>query len=181
MATTDNESKDKGRDYEGKSRRIQAWSDFLKSISKVLWLVVILIILVVLGKIFLFKSPDKTRDRTKPIKKPVVTRVEWSRINQRVDMMLADGLKDEVQTLLNQGLDPALKSMQSLGYRHMIAYLSGAIEWEEAVRTLKRDHRHYAKRQMTWFSAIDSLRWLEPGAVDQAAEWISHFLEGHPG
>ena len=100
----------------------------------------------------------------------------YARINQRVDMMLAAGLKDEVQTLLNKGFDPNLKSMQSLGYRHMIAYLNGTIAWEEAVRTLKRDHRHYAKRQMTWFSANDSLRWLEPGAVEPAAEWIRQFL-----
>lgn len=104
MASPENEPKDKGRDYEKKSRRIQVWSDFLRSISRVLWLVVILVVLVVLGKIFLFKSPDRARDRSKPVKKPVVMKVEWGRINQKVEKIMNQA-RLETEKLASEKLD----------------------------------------------------------------------------
>ncbi|MBW1741450.1 MAG: tRNA (adenosine(37)-N6)-dimethylallyltransferase MiaA, partial [Deltaproteobacteria bacterium] len=77
----------------------------------------------------------------------------YDRINRRVDLMLASGLLEEVKWLLDQGYPSTLKSMQSIGYRHMADYLEHRIAWDEAVRLFKRDTRRYAKRQLTWFKA----------------------------
>lgn len=102
----------------------------------------------------------------------------YDRINQRVDMMLAAGLQEEVRGLLDQGYDPQLKSMQSLGYRHMTAFLQDAVGWDETVVALKRDHRRYAKRQLTWFAADSSVHWLQPDEIDAAIELTARFLKG---
>ena len=99
--------------------------------------------------------------------------VLYARIDQRVEVMLADGFVGEVRTLLADGYGPQLKSMQSLGYRHMVDYLQARLDWEEAVRTMKRDHRRYAKRQFTWFSANPDMNWLEPDQHEKAAALIS--------
>ena len=77
----------------------------------------------------------------------------YDRIDRRVDVMISDGLMEEVRNLLASGYAAELKSMQSIGYRHMAAYLSGRLNWAQAVETLKRDTRRYAKRQFTWFRA----------------------------
>lgn len=100
----------------------------------------------------------------------------YDRINRRVDVMLADGLKDEVQGLLDRGYSAQLKSMQSLGYRHMIAHLQQGIPWSQTVETLKRDHRRYAKRQLTWFRADDGVHWLAPHQTEAAIELIDRFI-----
>ncbi|MDA8137487.1 MAG: tRNA (adenosine(37)-N6)-dimethylallyltransferase MiaA [Desulfobacteraceae bacterium] len=100
----------------------------------------------------------------------------YARIDQRVEDMLKAGLPDEVRVLLNRGYDSNLKSMQSLGYRHMVEFIQGRLSWEEAVRTLKRDHRHYAKRQLTWFKAVPGIHWLAPDQEYIAAAQIVKFL-----
>jgi tRNA dimethylallyltransferase len=100
----------------------------------------------------------------------------YARIDARVESMLAEGFLDEVRRLRAAGLDPRCKAMQSLGYRHLNAFLDGALEWEEAVRTLKRDHRRYAKRQMTWFGADPEIHWIAPASVDAAADMVDTFL-----
>ena len=100
----------------------------------------------------------------------------YERINQRVDAMIAEGLLDEVKRLLGMGYPPHLKSMRSLGYRHMIDYLENRCTWQEALRTLKRDHRRYAKRQMTWFGADRKIHWLAPHANEAARQLILAFL-----
>jgi tRNA dimethylallyltransferase len=102
----------------------------------------------------------------------------YARIDRRVDAMLDQGLADEVRTLLAKGIDPRMKSMQSLGYRHMTDYLQGRLDWDEAVRTLKRDHRRYAKRQMTWFGADNLVQWLQPDQLPEAAALIEAFCDG---
>ena len=102
----------------------------------------------------------------------------YDRIDQRVDAMLAQGLMAEVRALLAKGADPRLKSMQSLGYRHMTDYLQGRLEWDEAVRTLKRDHRRYAKRQMTWFGSDELVQWLQPDQLSRAVTLVEKFLAG---
>lgn len=104
--------------------------------------------------------------------------VLYERINQRVEMMLDEGFVEEVQSLLQDGYGAELKSMQSLGYRHMVDYLQGRLNWEEAVRTMKRDHRRYAKRQYTWFSANPNVHWLAPGQHQAAADLIHRFQGG---
>jgi tRNA dimethylallyltransferase len=101
--------------------------------------------------------------------------VLYERINQRVEIMLAEGFVDEVKKLLERGYAADLKSMQSLGYRHMVDYIQGRLEWSEAVRTMKRDHRRYAKRQMTWFSAIPEMHWLSPDQCQLSADLIERF------
>ncbi len=75
----------------------------------------------------------------------------YERIDRRVDMMLENGLLDEVRSLLAEGCDKSLTSMKGLGYKELIDYINGETTFEEAVRILKRDTRHFAKRQLTWF------------------------------
>lgn len=100
----------------------------------------------------------------------------YERINRRVDVMLSEGLKDEVQQLLDRGYTAQLKSMQSLGYRHMIAHLLDKTPWLQTVETLKRDHRRYAKRQLTWFKAHEGVHWLAPHQTEAAIELIGGFI-----
>ena len=76
----------------------------------------------------------------------------YNRIELRIDQMINEGLVNEVQNLLNKGYDRNLVSMQGLGYKEIAAYLFGEISLNEAVYILKRDTRHFAKRQLTWFN-----------------------------
>jgi tRNA dimethylallyltransferase len=66
--------------------------------------------------------------------------------------------------------------MQSIGYRHMLHYLSGELSWDEAIRTMKRDTRRYAKRQMTWFRKDPAIEWIEKDDKETALKRIRHFL-----
>lgn len=75
----------------------------------------------------------------------------YDRINRRVDDMVENGLVEEVERLLEQGYHKGLVSMQGLGYKELIPYLEHECSLEEAVYRIKRDTRHFAKRQMTWF------------------------------
>ena len=97
-------------------------------------------------------------------------------INARVDAMISAGFVDEVRQLLARGYTGDLKSMQSIGYRHMIDYIEGRLPWEECTRTLKRDHRRYAKRQLTWFNADPEIIWKEPGQIHAIKMIIEQFL-----
>ncbi len=85
----------------------------------------------------------------------------YRRIEERVDAMLADGLVDEVRRLKEMGCARGLVSMQGLGYKEILDYLDGLCSLEEAVRVLKRDTRHFAKRQLTWFHRERDVRWLQ--------------------
>ena len=100
----------------------------------------------------------------------------YERINRRVDAMMAQGFLDEVRQLMASGYGSDLKSMQSLGYRHLAAVVGGDTRLAEAVAMLKRDHRRYAKRQLTWFRARKSVHWLTPDQTETAAERIRAFL-----
>jgi tRNA dimethylallyltransferase len=100
----------------------------------------------------------------------------YDRINRRVDHMVADGLVQEVRELLRQGYTPEMKSMQSIGYRHVTAYLTGRTNWNETLRTLKRDTRRFAKRQLTWFNADPEIVWSSPGKLDELEGLIEKFL-----
>lgn len=84
----------------------------------------------------------------------------YGRIDARVDKMLEEGLIDEVEGLLKMGYSKELTSMQALGYKEMVQYLEGSLSKEEAIRIIKRDSRHYAKRQLTWFRRDDRIIWL---------------------
>jgi tRNA dimethylallyltransferase len=100
-----------------------------------------------------------------------------ARIDGRTERMIADGFVGEVRRLLATGYERTLKPMQSLGYRHLAAYLDGAGDLEGAIRLIKRDTRRYAKRQMTWFAAEREIVWLAPDEIDAAAERIRRFLD----
>ena len=85
----------------------------------------------------------------------------YHRIEERVDQMIERGLVQEVRGLMEMGYGAGLKPMQSLGYKQMVLFLSEEIEWTEALREMKRDTRHYAKRQWTWFKADPEIRWRD--------------------
>jgi tRNA dimethylallyltransferase len=91
----------------------------------------------------------------------------YERIDERVDVMIQSGLVEEVASLLDQGYDPSLVSMQALGYKEIIPYLEGTSTLEEQIRILKRDTRHFAKRQLTWFRKNPDIHWFD---VDEAAD-----------
>ncbi|MCJ7772615.1 MAG: tRNA (adenosine(37)-N6)-dimethylallyltransferase MiaA [Desulfobacterales bacterium] len=101
----------------------------------------------------------------------------YERINQRVDMMMEAGFVEEVRGLLNKGYNADLKSMQSIGYRHMAGFIKGEISWEEAIQIMKRDTRRYAKRQFTWFNADDSVKWIGPERINDICEMGECFLQ----
>lgn len=85
----------------------------------------------------------------------------YERIDRRVDLMMEHGLVDEVKHLADMGCTRDMVSMQGLGYKEILDYLSGEITLEEAVYILKRDTRHFAKRQITWFKRERDVHWLE--------------------
>lgn len=87
----------------------------------------------------------------------------YRRIDERVDGMFASGLVDEVRGLLDRGCGPDLNSMQGLGYRQVAGYLLGRYNLAEAVRSVKRETRKFAKRQQTWFRRDPRIMWLEMG------------------
>jgi len=91
-----------------------------------------------------------------------VDRVElYRRIEMRVEHMLEEGLLGEVSALLTAGYGRDLKSMRSIGYKESAAHLGGELTIEEAVSLIKRDTRHYAKRQLTWFKGDPDILWFE--------------------
>ena len=85
----------------------------------------------------------------------------YERIDRRVDAMMADGLVGEVQALKKRGVKRGMTSMQGLGFKEILDYLDGTCSLEEAVYVLKRDTRHFAKRQITWFRREREVRWLK--------------------
>lgn len=84
----------------------------------------------------------------------------YERIDKRIDIMLEDGLLEEVKALKDMGCTKDMVSMQGLGYKEMLSYLLGEITFSEAVNILKRDTRHFAKRQLTWFRHEKNVTWL---------------------
>ena len=84
----------------------------------------------------------------------------YQRIDQRVDEMVIHGLIEEVQALKNMGYDRTYVSMQALGYKEIFSYLEGEITLEEAIYIIKRDTRHFAKRQITWFKREKEVIWV---------------------
>ena len=107
----------------------------------------------------------------------------YARIERRVDQMLARGLVEETRRLLARGYDRSMGSMKGLGYKQIAGYLAGEYGYEEAVRRLKRDTRHFAKRQLTWFRKEPGIHWLplateadQATVVAQALDLIRRFL-----
>ncbi len=85
----------------------------------------------------------------------------YETINQRVDLMLKHGLLEEVKKLVDLGYTGELVSMQGLGYKELLEYIKGTYTLEEAIDILKRDTRHFAKRQLTWFRREKDVIWVD--------------------
>lgn len=100
----------------------------------------------------------------------------YERIDQRVDEMLKSGLLDEVETLKARGCHRGMVSMQGLGYKEMLAYLDGEYPLEEAVRILKRDTRHFAKRQLTWFRREKEVIWVNKDEFSYEDDRILEYM-----
>ncbi len=101
----------------------------------------------------------------------------YTRIDKRVDLMIEAGLVEEVTKLLEMGYPAELKSMQSIGYRHVVEFLAEKLLWDECVRTLKRDTRRFAKRQFTWFGADQQVQWYESDQLNEIVRLVEGFLE----
>ena len=90
----------------------------------------------------------------------------YERINVRIDQMLEEGLVEEVKALKNKGYTRDMVSMQGLGYKEILDYLNGECTLEEAIYILKRDTRHFAKRQLTWFRRERDVIWIDKPAYN---------------
>jgi tRNA dimethylallyltransferase len=86
----------------------------------------------------------------------------YKRIEDRVDKMFKDGIVNEVQNLLAQGVDKNSAPFRALGYKHILNHLQKKISLEEAIELTKIETRHYAKRQMTWFNKMEGITWFNP-------------------
>ncbi len=89
----------------------------------------------------------------------------YDRIDRRVDLMMELGLLDEVRRLKERGVKRESTAMQGLGYKELLAYLDGEYPLDEAVRIIKRDTRHFAKRQLTWFRRERDVIWIDKKAA----------------
>ncbi len=101
----------------------------------------------------------------------------YKRIEKRVDLMVEAGFAEEVKRLLDMNYPAGLKSMQSIGYRHMVEYVTGRIPLDETVRILKQDTRRFAKRQMTWFNADPEIVWINPEQANDIKMLVGSFLK----
>ncbi|OWR32831.1 tRNA (adenosine(37)-N6)-dimethylallyltransferase MiaA [Saccharibacillus sp. O23] len=108
----------------------------------------------------------------------------YNRIEERIDQMMEQGLIEEVEALRARGYTPDMVSMQGLGYKEIWPYLDGSATLEEAVYRLKRDTRHFAKRQLSWFRHMQDIRWVdvsEPENFSANYEKIHGIITGRFG
>jgi tRNA dimethylallyltransferase len=93
-------------------------------------------------------------------------------IEKRVDIMMEEGLVEEVRNLMEMGYDKDTIAMQGLGYKEIMSYLKGEISKEDALYVLKRDTRRYAKRQITWFKKLENIYWIKLDEISGKKEII---------
>ncbi len=98
----------------------------------------------------------------------------YQRIDERMDMMIAEGLLEEVKKLYQY---KHLNAMQTVGYQEIIDFLDGKYDWGEAVRLLKRNSRRYAKRQLTWFKKDSQIQWFSPDSFDEIVAYIQKSMD----
>ena len=107
----------------------------------------------------------------------------YGRINKRVDLMLQEGLMNEVESFYEQGLRDC-QSIQAIGYKELYEFFDGSISFENAVENLKQNSRRYAKRQLTWFRNKMDVKWFDmtdveiPDTFSKKIDEISSFIEG---
>lgn len=102
--------------------------------------------------------------------------VIYERIEKRIDLMLEMGLIPEVEALKAAGYTRDMVSMQGLGYKEILDYLNGEISLEEAVYILKRDTRHFAKRQLTWFKREKDVTWIQKNEIGHDKEILLEYM-----
>ena len=100
----------------------------------------------------------------------------YQQIDRRVDQMIADGLVDEVRRLKDRGLTEDHVSMKGLGYKELFPYLDGKCSLEEAVEIIKRDTRHFAKRQITWFKRESGIIWINKNEFNYEDDAILNYM-----
>ena len=100
----------------------------------------------------------------------------YKRIDARVDKMIEDGLEAEVRRLKEMGCTKDMVAMQGIGYKEMLSYLDGSYSLEEAVYIIKRETRHFAKRQITWFKRERDVIWLNKNEIDYKNEAILAYM-----
>ena len=100
------------------------------------------------------------------------TQTLYERINKRVDIMIENGLIDEVKKLLDSGIDENYQCMQGIGYKEIIPFLHNETTFEQTVDLIKLNTRHYAKRQRTFFKKLNGLIYLEPNDLNILAKRI---------
>lgn len=110
---------------------------------------------------------------------PIMLSIAWDRqdlyerINRRVDIMVDEGLFDEVRGLMERGYTQRLNSMQGIGYKEVIDCIEGRRSREETIELIKQSSRRYAKRQLTWFRRDTRIHWVSPiNAVNEAVEFV---------
>ena len=103
----------------------------------------------------------------------------YDRINARVDILINNGLVDEVKELMAMGLTSDDISMKGIGYKEIIAFLNNEYDFETAVDTVKKNTRHYAKKQLTWYRRYDRINWLnisefnnDEEAIEELISWL---------
>lgn len=103
----------------------------------------------------------------------------YERINRRVDLLMEMGLEREIRQLLAMGLTENNISMKGIGYKELIDYINGATDLEYAVDLVKKNSRHYAKRQMTWFRRYPDIHWFhlsdhvkDEESIEEILEWL---------
>lgn len=101
----------------------------------------------------------------------------YETIDMRVDLMIEKGLVQEVESLARRGYTKDMVSMQGLGYKEILAYLNGECSLDEAIYILKRDTRHFAKRQLTWFKRERDVIWVNKDEYENDDHIISYMLE----
>jgi tRNA dimethylallyltransferase len=100
----------------------------------------------------------------------------YQRIEERIEQMLKEGLVEEVQSLYRAGYSADLVSMQGLGYKELLEWIEGKCSFEEAIYRLKRDTRHFAKRQLTWFRREREVLWIDKDQYQDEHEILEEIL-----
>lgn len=96
----------------------------------------------------------------------------YDKINRRVDIMIADGLVDEVKNIMDMGIQSDATSMQAIGYKEIVEYLEGHITLDEAIDKIKQGSRRYAKRQLTWFRRNEKIHWIS--SIDEVLSILNN-------
>jgi tRNA dimethylallyltransferase len=100
----------------------------------------------------------------------------YRRINRRTISMIDSGFINEVEVLLKMGYDSNLKSMQAIGYRHIVGYLKDKWKFNETIKIIQRDTRRYAKRQLTWLRADPEIIWVNPDDTTEIINKVMTFI-----